>query len=114
MAGSPPCMGHLPIWVTLSGSHCMGHNVWVIMCGSQCVCHIFEKYDNCAQLPGHLRLVNCDKYCMAHGCATRKNSQILNIGNGLITLPGEGRVEQSLGPEIKFVSYLICVKSSFK
>ena len=24
-----------------------------------------------------VRLVNCDKYCMAHGCATRKNA-ILN------------------------------------
>ena len=39
------------------------------MCLITCV-----KFDNFINFGNSPRWVNCDKYCMAHGCATSKNS----------------------------------------
>ena len=90
-SGSPSYLGRLPIWVAfqsvlppyMCGSHC----VWVTLYGSYCVGHIVcitffvSHVSHCAYLLNmtfyeRWRLQNCDKYCNAHGCATRKKGFI--------------------------------------
>ena len=81
-AGSPPYLCHLcrlPNCVTFCVSHFVCQIMFVTLCVSHCVSHcvgtIFVAHYVHVTWGSKvmLRLVICDKYCMAHGCATRKN-----------------------------------------
>ena len=57
-SGSPLHLGHLPIWVAFFG--CVTFYLYIL-----CVCQF-------GQIGPMVRLMKYVKYCMAHGCATRK------------------------------------------
>ena len=57
----------------MCGSYYVGHFLWVTMCLCiACVCQLWQK---CVRV----RLVNWDKYWMAHGSATRKNDTVIRV-----------------------------------
>ena len=53
---------------------CVSHYVCLIMCVSLCVSHYMNVTPGSkVQKSRSPMYAICDKYCMAHGCATRKN-----------------------------------------
>ena len=78
-AGSPPYLCHIVC-------HIVCHIMCVTFCVSHYVFHILCVTYDVPNVPNVHQIViakgskgpmvtydNCDKYCMAHGCATRKN-----------------------------------------
>ena len=75
----------------MSGSHCFGQNACVVCV--KCVADVYHLCFNkchdvfviCAENDNFLNRSHCNivcvKYCMAHGCATRKNRGMLRVQN---------------------------------
>ena len=75
---SPPYLGHI-LCIIFCVSHFMCHILCVTIYASHYVHHMCITYlSNMISLwMVIVSWLNCDKYCMAHGCATRKNEGLL-------------------------------------